>query len=65
MECKGKRDRLMVRCSDCDSIYTAWVWESGAIRLGGSSSCPCGSPDLVIIDEFANQAADLIPAKRR
>lgn len=50
----------MARCVECDSVYTAWVWETGAVRFAGSGSCPCGSNHLVVIDELAARADEFL-----
>lgn len=43
---KNGRTRIVVRCARCESVYPAWEWPDGTIRIIGREACECGSTDL-------------------
>lgn len=47
---EADRRRVLARCTECDSVYTAWAWGDDDVRIVGRGSCPCGADDFTVIE---------------
>lgn len=43
--------RSLAECTDCGSIYAAWVWPDESVQIMGERKCKCGSIDFEIVGE--------------
>jgi Zn finger protein HypA/HybF involved in hydrogenase expression len=47
----GERQKAMVRCVDCEEIYTGWNWPDKSPKIVGKACCPCcESEEFTVVD---------------
>jgi rRNA maturation endonuclease Nob1 len=48
----GEKERVIIRCTECESLYTGWSWPERPPQIIGKEQCPsCGSQEFVAVDE--------------
>ncbi|WP_246998424.1 hypothetical protein [Halosolutus gelatinilyticus] len=43
--------RVLAACEECGSVYTAWLWPDGALKVIGQEGCSCGSTAFTVLDD--------------
>lgn len=53
--------RVLAACEECDSVYTAWQWPSGKLKVVGQAGCRCGSTAFTPVEEAGDTDSTATP----
>lgn len=60
---KNDVTRVLATCEECGSVYTAWRWPDGKLKVVGQTGCSCGSTAFTLVEGMSDSDSTTAPGR--